>query len=117
MLKNYLKTALRQLTRNRLCSTLNILGLATGLCGSIFVFIWVQDELSYDRQHSQAEDIFRVTVIDGSLHVATTPLGMAPFLQRYLPGVRQEVRFWAADPQMMVYGNKRFVEKRIWFAD
>src|ERR1700754_2873702 len=117
MLKNYLKTAIRQLTRNRLFSALNILGLATGLCGSIFIFLWVQDELSYDRGNPQPEDIFRVTVIDGSLHAATSPLGMAPFLQRTLPMVRQGVRFSAADPQMMVHGDKRFVEKRIWFAD
>ena len=117
MLKNYLKTALRQLTRNRLFSALNILGLATGLCGSIFIFLWVQDELSYDRGNPQPEDIFRSTVIDGSLHAATSPLGMAPFLQRTLPVVKQGVRFSAADPQMIVHGDKRFLEKRIWFAD
>jgi putative ABC transport system permease protein len=117
LIRNYLKTALRQLTRNRLFSALNILGLATGLCGSIFIFLWVQDELSCDRGNPQAEDIFRVTVMDGFLHTATGPLGMAPFLQRSLPEVKQGVRFMADDPQMMVYGDKRFVEKRIWFAD
>ena len=117
MIRNYLKTAFRQLTRNRLFSALNILGLATGLCGSIFIFLWVQDELSYDRGNPQAEDIFRVTVIDGSLHTAEVPLGMGPFLQRILPIVKQGVRFSAADPQMMVHGDKRFLEKRIWFAD
>jgi putative ABC transport system permease protein len=117
MLKNYLKTALRQLTRNRLFSTLNILGLATGLCGSIFIFLWVQDEYSYDRGNPQPDDIFRVTVIDGSLHSAEVPLGMGPFLQRTLPVVKQGVRFSAADPHMMVHGDKRFLEKRIWFAD
>jgi putative ABC transport system permease protein len=117
MLKNYLTTAIRQLTRNRLFSALNILGLATGLCGSIFIFLWVQDELSYDRGNPQPDEIFRVTVIDGSLHTAMSPLGLAPFLQRTLPVVRQGVRFSAADPQMMVHGDKRFVEKRIWFAD
>jgi putative ABC transport system permease protein len=59
MLKNYLKTAIRQLTRNRLFSTLNILGLAAGLCGSIFIFLWVQDESSYDLGDPQPDDIFR----------------------------------------------------------
>lgn len=117
MIRSYLTTALRQLTRNRLFSALNILGLATGLCGSIFIFLWVQDERSYDRGNPQVEDVFRVTVIDGSLHSAAGPLGMAPFLQRTLPVVKQGVRFMAGDPQTMVYGDKRFVEKRIWFAD
>jgi putative ABC transport system permease protein len=117
MLKNYLTTAIRQLTRNRLFSVLNILGLATGLCGSIFIFLWVQDERSFDRFNQQPEEIFRVTVIDGSLHTAMSPLGLAPFLQRTLPVVKQGVRFMAADPQMMVHGDKRVMEKRIWFAD
>jgi putative ABC transport system permease protein len=117
MIRNYLKTAIRNLRRNKVFSAINIAGLAIGLCGSIFIFLWVQDELSYDRGNPQPDDIFRVTVIDGSLHTATSPLGLAPFLQRTQPVVRQGVRFMANDPQMMVHGDKRFVEKRIWFAD
>jgi len=117
MFRNYLKTAIRQLTRNRLFSALNILGLAAGLCGSIFIFLWVQDELSFDRQDPQAEDIFRVTTMLGSIHAATTPIGMAPFLLRTLPQVKQMVRLYNSDPKLMAYGDKRFVEKRIWYAD
>src|ERR1700733_6705855 len=117
MIRNYLKTAIRNLLRNKGFAAINIAGLAIGLCGSIFIFLWVQDELSYDRGNPQPDDIFRVTVIDGSLHAATSPLGLAPFLQRTLPEVRQGVRFMANDAQMMAHGGKRFVEKRIWFAD
>src|SRR5580658_3962827 len=117
MIRNYLKTVIRILRRNKGFSAINIAGLAAGLCGSFFIFLWVQDELSFDRGNPHPEDVFRVTVIDGSLHTATSPLGLAPFLQRTLPVVRQGVRFMANDPQMMAYGDKRFVEKRIWFAD
>jgi len=117
MFKNYLKTAIRQLTRNRLFSALNILGLAMGLCGSIFIFLWVQDELSFDRQHPQAGEVFRLTTTLGSIHAATTPIGMAPFLHRTLPEVRQFVRLYSSDPRLISYGEKRFIEKRIWFAD
>jgi putative ABC transport system permease protein len=117
MIRNYLKTAIRNLRRNKVFSAINIAGLAIGFCGSIFIFLWVQDELSYDRGNPQPDDIFRVTVIDGFLHTATSPLGLAPFLQRTQPVVRQGVRFMANDPQMMVHGDKRFMEKRIWFAD
>jgi len=117
MFKNYLKTAIRQLTRNRLFSALNILGLATGLCGSIFIFLWVQDESGFDRQNPQPTDVFRLNTTLGSIHAATTPLAIAPFLQQTLPVVKQSVRMYVADPQMMAYGEKRFTEKRIWFAD
>jgi putative ABC transport system permease protein len=117
MFKNYLKTAFRQLTRNRLFSSLNIIGLAIGLCGSIFIFLWVQDELSFDRDNPQAEDVYRITTTLGGIHAATTPINMGPFLQRTLPQVKQCVRFMTADPLMFSYGEKRFVEKRVWYAD
>ena len=117
MFKNYFKTAIRQLKNNRLFSVLNILGFATGLCGSIFIFLWVQDELSFDRGNPRPTEVFRVTTTLGGIHAATVPIILAPFLQRTLPVVKQEVRFVVADPQMMAYGDKRFVEKRIWFAD
>lgn len=117
MFKNYFKTALRQLSRNRLFSVLNILGLAIGLCGSIFIFLWVQDELSFDRQNPQPEDVFRLNATLGAVDAATTPIIMAPYLQRHVPSVRQSVRFWAADPLTISYGEKRFNEKKIWYAD
>jgi putative ABC transport system permease protein len=117
MFKNYFKTAIRQLTRNRLFSALNILGLATGLCGSIFIFLWVQDELSFDRQGPQPETVFRLNTVLGGTHVATTPIGMAPFLGRTLPEVKQVVRVYPSDPQLVTHGEKRFMEKRIFFAD
>ena len=117
MFKNYLKTAIRQLVRSRLFSTLNILGLAAGLCGSILIFLWVQDELSFDRQNPQPEDIFRLIANFKDDKSATTPAGMAPFLQRTLPQFKQFVRFWPADPLTVSYGDKRFIEKKIWYSD
>lgn len=117
MFKNYFKTAIRQLARNRLFSILNILGLAAGLCGSILIFLWVQDELSYDRQNPQPEDVFRLIAQFKDDQSATTPAGVAPYLQRTLPQVKQFVRFWPADPQTISFGEKRFIEKRIWYAD
>lgn len=117
MFRNYLKTAIRQLTRNRLFSVLNILGLATGLCGSIFIFLWVQDELSFDREGPQPETVFRLTAILGGTHAATTPIAMAPFLGRTLPEVKEVVRLYSSDPELVSYGEKRFLEKKVLFAD
>lgn len=60
MFTNYLKTALRNLIRNRAFSIINIIGLAIGLAASLIIALWVFDELSYDRFHSNADDIYRV---------------------------------------------------------
>ena len=60
MFTNYLKTALRSLMRNRAFSIINIIGLAIGLAASLTIAMWVFDELSYDRFHEHANDIYRV---------------------------------------------------------
>jgi len=60
MLRNYVKIALRNLFRNKLYSLINLLGLAIGMAACLMIFLWVQDELSYDRFHQNAERIYRV---------------------------------------------------------
>src|ERR1700749_448232 len=104
MFKNYFKTALRQLANNKLFSILNILGLAIGLCGSILIFLWVQDELSFDRPNPRPDEVFRLNAGLGEIKHATTTAGMAPFLQRTLPQVKQFVRFYASDALTIDYG-------------
>ncbi len=60
MLKNFLKTAFRNLARHSAFSIINIAGLAIGLAAFIMIAMWVFDELSYDRFHEHADDIYRV---------------------------------------------------------
>ena len=60
MFKNYFKTAMRNLFRNRLYSLINLIGLAIGLASCLMIWLWVQDELSYDRFHTNAGRIYRV---------------------------------------------------------
>ncbi len=61
MLKNYLISAWRNLRKNRLPATINILGLAVGLAACLVILLLVRYEFSYDRHHPDAERIFRVT--------------------------------------------------------
>jgi len=60
MFRNYLKVALRSLWKNKELSVLNIGGLAIGLTCSLMIFVFVKDELSYDRHHKDAANIYRV---------------------------------------------------------
>jgi putative ABC transport system permease protein len=60
VLKNYFKIALRNLFRNKLYSLINLTGLAIGLAVCLMIWLWVQDELSFDRFHTNAERIYRV---------------------------------------------------------
>ena len=60
MLKHYLKIAVRNLVRDRGYSLINIVGLAVGMAICILILLWVQDELSYDRFHDNAGQLYRV---------------------------------------------------------
>ena len=63
MIKNYLKTAWRNLYRNKIFSAINILGLSTGLACCILMFLFIQNELSYDKFNVNAKNIYRIVSI------------------------------------------------------
>lgn len=97
MLKNYLKVAFRTLLKNRLQSGINIFGLALGLASCLLIFLFVQEELSYDRFHVKSDRIYRVVkdFVDsdgGRLPDATTPPALAPAIAREIPGVEKVCR-------------------------
>jgi putative ABC transport system permease protein len=83
MLKNYIKVAVRALLRHKHTSFINIFGLGLGMSCGLLIYLFVQDELSYDRHHTKAERIYRVTrsfhSADGevNLHLANVapPIG------------------------------------------
>ncbi|MDF2190226.1 ABC transporter permease [Paraflavitalea sp. CAU 1676] len=60
MFKNHLKTAWRNLKKNKFYSAINIAGLTAGLAIGILILLWVQDELSYDGFHDKAADIYKL---------------------------------------------------------
>ncbi|ADB40570.1 ABC transporter permease [Spirosoma linguale] len=62
MFRNYLKIAFRSLMKNKLFSSINVLGLALGMACSLLIGLWVRDELSYDRFLPNAESIHYVRV-------------------------------------------------------
>ncbi|HEY4064773.1 MAG TPA: ABC transporter permease [Puia sp.] len=68
MLKNYFKTAWRNIVNNRLYSLINVTGLTAGLAVGILILLWVQDELSFDQYHHKAARIYKVN----------SPIGMGP---------------------------------------
>ena len=98
MLKNHLKTGLRSIWRHKAYSTLNILGLAVGLAVCILIFLWVQDELSYDRFHTKAHRIFRVIehedLTSGEIlsYTQQSP-ELAAVLKADYPEIEESVRF------------------------
>lgn len=60
MIKNFLLVAIRNFLKQRTQSILNVIGLAIGLACSMFVFLYIHDELTYDTQHPDADNTYRI---------------------------------------------------------
>jgi len=87
MIRNYLKVALRSIFRNKLTAFINIAGLAIAMMCCILIWLFVSDELSYDRYHTKADRTYRVTRNfldkDGvpNLHLANVAPPIGPLLK------------------------------------
>lgn len=92
MFKNYLKTSFRNLLRHKSYTFINVLGLTVGLVTSIFILLWIIDELSFDRFHSNADRIFKVfinnTYRDGKIETyPATPAKLKDVIVQEIPEV------------------------------
>src|ERR1700753_4299893 len=122
MLKNYLKTAWRNLLNNKFYSAINIAGLTIGLAIGILILVWVQDELSFDSFHKQTKDIYRLELWGGTgasrqiYSIGAAPIG--PFSKQQLPQVKDYVRITGNyDYSLYKYRDKVFGDENAIFAD
>lgn len=96
MLQNYFKIALRNLFKNKVFSFINILGLAIGMACCMLILLWVQHELSYDKYHTHADDIYRVGTVfvgqDNESKSTGTPAPLGPALMQEYPEVEAMAR-------------------------
>jgi putative ABC transport system permease protein len=115
MIRNYLLVALRNIFRNKLFSSVNILGLAFGMCSALLIFLWVKDELNVNHFHPKINRIYRVmenqTYTDGRLFTfSSTPAPMAPFVKEKYPEIEKAARFTWGVNNLFQVGNKSFYE-------
>lgn len=117
MLKSYLKIALRTIWRHKGYSILNIAGLALGMACALFILLWVQDELSFDRFHANAGSLFRVEQDQkggqGTFHVNVTPYGLRDALTAEIPEIRDAARSARPGTLLVRRGEKAFYESRV----
>src|SRR3954452_781087 len=116
MFKNYFKIAWRNITRHKAYSTLNIAGLAIGMACSIFILLWVQNELSYDRFNKNANETYRVVAKVGDFAAAINPAPMLSDLQTKMPAIKNTVRLTQPSSNVFEVGTRKFEEKRVFYA-
>lgn len=117
MIRNYLKLAFRHFTSQKAFSFLNVAGLAIGLASSIVIFLWVQDERSYDSFHPHSDRIYRLVADAGDLQVAVSPCALAPATQETFREVVGHTRLMNASGITLQNGDTRFEEEKAFYAE
>ena len=121
MILNNLKIALRSIKSNFFYTSINIIGLAVGISASVIITFYVLDELSFDKFHTDAEQIYRVGLrakISGQeVEAAATCPPMAATVQAEFPDVVEVIRLaqWQEIPVKI--DDKAFTEKSVILAD
>jgi len=123
MYKNYLKIAMRNMLKSKVYSIINVLGLAIGMAATILILLFVQNELSYDRYHENADRIYRVSRAwfnpDGeeSLHLGQVAPPFGPLLKSDFDGIIEESARIFNMNFLVKAGDKSIEEDDIYFAD
>ena len=129
MLQNYLTVAWRNLLRNKGYTFINVAGLAVGMACCLLITLYVRHELSYDRYHAQAGQIYRV--LQAFRNGVTVPGGrpapeefqvwgnapVGPALAADFPEVRKMVRFTSHQSLLLQHGDRRFQQEDLLFID
>lgn len=120
MFSNYLKIAVRNLLRNKVYSAINIVGLAIGVASCILIFLYVQDELSYESNFSKSDRIARIVgevVFEGHKdEFAVTPAALAPAVTEFA-NIEAATQFNRAGKQTIWYNDQTFSDDGLIFAD
>lgn len=98
MIRNYFKTALRNLWRNKVHTIINIFGLSVGITTCILILLFVKDELTFDQFHTNSDRIYRAWVFedygeDEQFFNSITPIILGPSVKENIGGIEHFSRF------------------------
>ena len=120
MIRNYLKIAIRTIIKHKAYSFINIVGLAFGITCSVLMFMWVQDELSFDRFHANAGELHRVLLDSqeaSATHEAVSPPILARKMKEEIPGIVNATRLANQGRMLFSIDNKHQYEEGALLAD
>lgn len=121
MLGNFFKIAFRNFIKHKTNTFINIAGFAIGLASCILILLYVSYELSYDRFHEKADDIYRIsvrgTVGGNEFNQAVTSPPMGHALVNDYPEVLNSVRLQASDNMLIRNKEIIFIENNFIWAD
>ena len=121
LIRNYIKSTVRMMSKNRGYATLNILGLALGIAACLFILQYVSYEKSYDRFHTNHPDLYRVlykVYRNGELNIdcAAAVPRVGPFMKEKMPEVIDFARVYPMSG-VVTYQDIKFREDRMHMTD
>jgi len=123
MLKNYIKIAIRNIRRNKIYSMISVFGLAIGITGASLLYLYVNDELSYDRFHEKSDYIYRIVEISdnadqGIRYFGQTAPVLGATLEDTYPEIQEMVRVYRPVGHIdMLWKGERIHERNYLLAD
>lgn len=121
MIRNFFVNAARNMRKYPGYFAINVIGLTIGLISFIFISLYVLNELSYDKFHSNYSNIYRVKIIGrmagGELDQAITAAPMAQAILKDYPEVLKATRVRGMGDWLIGFGDKKFNEEGVLFAD
>lgn len=121
MFKNYLKIAVRNIFKYKAYSFITIIGLSIGICACILILLFVNDELSYDKNNVNFNKIYRVhtnaSLSGREIQIALSPSILGETLLKDFPEVTAFTRLMQNRNMLIRYKNNVFVETNFFWAD
>ena len=125
MYKNYLKTALRNLWRNKGTTFINVFGMSVALAVCIVIFLYVRNELRHDQFHAEKERVYRVLRVpelSAGESATMTPMTSGPYAPHLQLEYREEIEeavrvmvSWSGE--LVKYEDISYKEKGVAFVD
>jgi len=119
MIKNYFKTAWRNLMKNKIFSLINILGLTIGITVCMMIFLFIMNEFSVDKFHEKGKNIYRV-MRSYDATKEPVPYLSGPYapalLNDFAADIQKAVRVMPSN-DLFVVGTRSFNEKKVYITD
>jgi predicted permease len=122
MIATHLKQTLRLLFKEKKITFINLTGLTVSLACTLFMLLWVQDELSYDKFHEAYRQLYRVEedqYYSGQepYHVNVTPYVSGPVWKDEVPEITEQCRMAWSGGKLFSMGDQKFFEDAIYAVD
>jgi putative ABC transport system permease protein len=121
MIKNYIKTAWRNLLRNKTYSLINVLSITIGIAAFWMIALYVADEFSFDRNIPNADRIYRIAQHaswdGGKLDLPLTSPPLSPAMKAAFPEIEASTRIDIEGGGIITYRDKKLKTNDIVFAD